>query len=52
MNKEKIEKMLLIYIIYRNEFQLKCKRDNKIADSRQLHKYAFEKIVEDYQLTK
>lgn len=43
--KDELEKTLLIYIVYRNELQLKCKRDSKIASERQLHEYAFERIV-------
>ena len=48
MNKEKIERMLLIYMIFRNELSLKCKKDNKIPSERQLHDYAFEKLVEEF----
>ena len=50
MKKEEIEKMLLIYILYRKELEIEAKNDNKICNNKQLHEYAFTKIVEDYKL--
>lgn len=48
MKKEEIEKMLLIYIVYRQELAIEAKKDCKACSERQLHEYAFKKIIEDY----
>uniref|UniRef100_A0A6H1ZKD7 Uncharacterized protein n=1 Tax=viral metagenome TaxID=1070528 RepID=A0A6H1ZKD7_9ZZZZ len=44
---EKQEKTLLLYIIFRNELELKCKADMKIPSEKQLHEYAFNKLIKE-----
>ena len=47
---EKLERMLLIYILFRQELSLKCKQDFKIPSERQLHDYGFDKLKEEFNL--
>lgn len=41
---EKIEKILLLYQVYKNEASLIAKKDNKILSEKQKHEYAFNKL--------
>ena len=42
---KEIEKILLIYIVFRNEFKIQCKNDFKLPSEEQIHQYAFDKLI-------
>jgi len=44
---ETLEKTLLLYTLFRNELELKLKQDMKIPSEKQLHDYAFNKLIEE-----
>ena len=45
LKREDTEKTLILYMLFRNEFELKLKEDFKIANNEQLHEYAFNKLI-------
>ena len=50
ITKNKIEKMILVYMVHRKVMALKAENDLMICKNSQLHEYAFNKIVEDYKI--
>ena len=44
---ETLEKTLLLYMLFRNELELKLKADLKIGSETQLHDYALNKLIDE-----